>query len=284
MCRPIFMNKIIATDLDGTLLYPKDKKNIICKQNLFFLQSFIDKGGKVIIVSGRSLAYGMKVKEKINRDIAIISFNGGALYQNNKIVFNEAIPNIEIKDMVEDLFKNYKIIALALFCDDGIYLKGVFGTRLTKLILKIYSFSQKELAEKMVSSPQEFNFALNNKSIYKVLCIFGFGSRNIKRAKEANKVLRNIYEDIECSWSNGSLEITAKNVNKAEGILKFCEINKVSKDDVYVVGDSGNDISMFKAFSENSFCMEHSQETVKKYAKYSIDTIADLSRYIYENK
>ena len=63
------MNKVIATDLDGTLLYPKDKKNIVCKPNLYFLQSFIDKGGKVIIVSGRSLAYGLRVKERINRNI-----------------------------------------------------------------------------------------------------------------------------------------------------------------------------------------------------------------------
>lgn len=284
MCVDLFMNKVIATDLDGTLLYPKDKKNIVCKPNLYFLQSFIDKGGKVIIVSGRSLAYGLRVKEKINRNISIISFNGGALYQDNKIIYSEAIPNKEIIDMSEDLFKNFKIIALALFSDDGIYIKSVFGKGMTKFVLKAYSFLQKELAEKMIYSPKLFEETLKSKPIYKVLCIFGFGSRNINRAKEANKIIRNAYEDIECSWSNGSLEITAKNVNKGEAILKYCQINNVPKEDVFVIGDSGNDISMFKAFSENSFCMAHSQESVKKYAKYTVETIADLSRYIYKNK
>ena len=48
------MGKIIATDLDGTLFYPKDKNEMIYKPNLFFLQSFIDDGGKVILISGRS--------------------------------------------------------------------------------------------------------------------------------------------------------------------------------------------------------------------------------------
>lgn len=57
------MNKIIATDLDGTLFYPKDRINIICKENLFFIQSFIDNGGKLVIVSGRSLLYGKKFKK-----------------------------------------------------------------------------------------------------------------------------------------------------------------------------------------------------------------------------
>ena len=278
------MNKVIATDLDGTLLYPKDKKNIVCKPNLYFLQSFIDRGGKVIIVSGRSLAYGLRVKEKINRDISIISFNGGALYQDNKVLFSEPIPNKEITDMSNDLFKNFKIIAMALFSTDGIYIKSIFGKGMTKFVLRAYSFLQKELAEKMIYSPKLFDETLKNKPVYKMLCIFGFGSRNINRAKEENKIIRNIYEDIECAWSNGSLEITAKNVNKAEAILKYCQINNVPKEDVFVIGDSGNDISMFKAFSENSFCMSHSQESVKKYAKYTVETIADLSRYIYKSK
>ena len=49
--------KILATDLDGTLFYPKDKKEMICKENLTFIRDFIDQGNKLVIVTGRSLAY-----------------------------------------------------------------------------------------------------------------------------------------------------------------------------------------------------------------------------------
>ena len=38
--------KILVTDLDGTLFYPKDKKAMICKENLDFVRNFIDKGNK----------------------------------------------------------------------------------------------------------------------------------------------------------------------------------------------------------------------------------------------
>ena len=47
-----------------------------------------------------------------------------------------------------------------------------------------------------------------------------------------------------------------------------------------MVGDSGNDIPMFKEFPENSFCMSRAPETIQKYAKYTIDKYEDLSRYL----
>ena len=59
------MEKIIATDLDGTLFYPKDTKEMISKPNLFFLQNFIDNGGKTILISGRSHLYCQKTVKKI---------------------------------------------------------------------------------------------------------------------------------------------------------------------------------------------------------------------------
>ena len=52
--------------------------------------------------------------------------------------------------------------------------------------------------------------------------------------------------------------------------------------EIYVVGDSGNDISLFKAYPKNSFCMGHAPDAVKKYAKYTIEKFEDLSRYIFE--
>ena len=38
------MNKVLATDLDGTLFYPKGRKRCIPKKNVKFLQDFIDDG------------------------------------------------------------------------------------------------------------------------------------------------------------------------------------------------------------------------------------------------
>ena len=46
--------KLIATDLDGTLFYPKKRIKMISKKNLRFLRDRIDKENHIVIVSGRN--------------------------------------------------------------------------------------------------------------------------------------------------------------------------------------------------------------------------------------
>lgn len=103
-----------------------------------------------------------------------------------------------------------------------------------------------------------------------------------RRAEEATKTLNNTYSNIEAAWTTLAVEITTKNVSKGASIEKYCEINNINKDDVYVIGDSGNDISMFKKFHEHSFVMKKAPESVKRFSKYVINKFEDLSRYIYE--
>ena len=48
------MIKLIATDLDGTLFYPKRRLTGMIKENKKFLKSFLNSGKDVLIASGRS--------------------------------------------------------------------------------------------------------------------------------------------------------------------------------------------------------------------------------------
>ncbi len=275
------VKKVIATDLDGTLFYPKDHKNMICPANLFFIQSFIDNGGKVIIVSGRSLAYGIKVEKRIGRDVDIVSFNGACIYQNKKVIFSKEISREEVKSIINDVLASYKCLAVAIFTDSGIYVHSKKDSKIILGLSKIYFKWQGVLAEKINFSNQKYQKVLESERIYKILIFFGItkGARN--RAMETNKIIRNTYENVESSWSGACIEITYRNINKGEAIKKYCELNHLKKEDIYVVGDSGNDITMFKEFHEHSFAMSHAPKSVKKYAKYSLDKYEDLSRYIY---
>ncbi len=276
------MNKIIATDLDGTLFYPKDRRNIICKENLFFIQSFIDNGGKLVIVSGRSLLYGKKVQKVIDRDIDIIAFNGGCIYSNNEIIDSNIVDNQEAESIINDIFNDYRVMCVTLMCEDGMYIKARDDSEFIGLLYKIYYKFQKQYAEKSFFKKKEYDYALKNKKIFKILVVFGLTPKCNKRAEEATKVLNNTYSNIEAAWTSVAVEITTKDVSKGQAIEKYCEINKLNKDDVYVVGDSGNDISMFKKFHEHSFAMKKAPASVKRFSKYVINKFEDLSRYIYE--
>lgn len=277
-----FMDKVIVTDLDGTLFYPKKKRDLIFKKNLYFLQSFIDDGGKVVIASGRSLNFGIKVSRAIGREVDLISYNGGCIYSNKEIIYNEPIAKDEIRSIIDDINLNFHPLTTMLFTNKGVFAKALNDNPILIRLVKFYFKTQKELAEVCFYKKGDFEKALDNEEVFKILIIFGTGRKAAKKARETNKIIRNSYENIEASWSGVSIEITSKDVNKGRSLNKYCELNNIDRSKVYVVGDSGNDISMFKEFYEHSFCMSHANKSVKKYAKYNLDKFEDLSRYIYE--
>ena len=276
------MTKVIATDLDGTLFYPKDKKGIIYEPNLFFIQDFIDKGGEVILITGRSFSYCKKVLDKIGRKCAVIAYNGACVYDGEKIIHRATIANEEAKSIIDDVSTTFKTKGVFLMTDKGVIIDMIYRSKLIRAIGRAYYRSQKNLAEDFYFEDKIYQDELNNGVINKINIFFGIGKKSRKRASEATTILRSAYDHVETNWSDMVIEITPKNASKSYALEKLCEIMKYDRKDVYVVGDSGNDISMFKTFPENSFCMSHSAASVKKHAKYVIDKFEDLSRYIYE--
>lgn len=274
------MIKYIATDLDGTLFYPKDKKNLVSKENLFFLQSFIDNGGKVILASGRSIEYGKKVEKAIGRECILIGYNGAILYENGETISSSCIDKDEVKEIIDDVTKIYKLPAVLIMTEKGFYIKVREGRGIFKFFYLIYNKSLGNYGEIYHTNNEEFDDAFNNQKIYKLMFFVGITPHKKKQAKELNKMIRNAFTNIESSWCNQVIEITPKNCNKGSRIREYCNLKNIKDDEIFVVGDSGNDISMFKEFPETSFCMSRAPEVIRKYAKFTISRYEDLSRYI----
>jgi Cof subfamily protein (haloacid dehalogenase superfamily) len=277
-----FMSKIIATDLDGTLFYPKDKKEMIYKPNLFFLQSFIDNGGKLVLISGRSFKYCQKVIKKIGRETAAVSYNGACVYNGKNIIFENTLNNKEAEDLIQEIADDYKNPGVFLMSDKGLFVHLRSKSKLVRQIYIWYYRSQKIYAEDLRVGEDLFYDELRNGKVYKFMLFFGLGKRKRDLASKVTKILRSSDGNFEANWSGNVVEITPKGCSKNVSLKFLLEQQGWSEKDLYVVGDSGNDISMFKEFHENSFCMGHSPRTVSKYAKYTIDKFEDLSRYIFE--
>lgn len=274
------MPKIIATDLDGTLFYPKDKVNMISAANLYFLQSFIDDGGEVILISGRSWDFCQKVIEKIGRKVSVISYNGGCVFDGEKLIKSEVIDNNVVSEIIEEVARDYHNTGVFLMSKKGLTVKLKYKSKLMKTLYRNWYRGQKALAENYIDGYDVFDEELKNGTIYKFMLFFGLGKRNRQKAGKVTSILREKYDHIEANWSENVVEITGKGVIKANSLRELCKLKGYKDEDVIVVGDSGNDISMFKEFPENSFCMNHAPESVKKYAKYTLNKFEDLCRYI----
>lgn len=278
------MSKILAIDLDGTLFYPKKRIKMIPKNNLEFLHEFIDSGNKVVLCTGRSVDYIEKVKRKINREIDAIGCNSAFIITNNKLIAEKLLDNQIISKLVDELEARFQIRCwMMISYDHSLVIAGNLNIFLKNMYKLIY-WSYGTYAERYVISNEVFRNELKHGKVYKLMMFFGLSNKRRQMACEANEYIRKNYANkIESSWADACVELTAVGVSKSNGLLSYLEYNHISHQDVYVVGDSGNDISMFNSFNEHSFCMKHSSSKVKKFAKYEIKHVADIKKYLKEN-
>ena len=276
------MKKVLATDLDGTLFYPMHKVKMINPKSLAFLRRFIDDGNKLILISGRNHLYCKKVVKKINRPVDVIGCNSSYIISNGELIKNTCFePNL-LKEILEQLKKEFRLRAVLMMADSDNYIcTKSFDSLFYTIGYHFWVWSQGAYRERFKLSNKKFYRALNEGHVYKMMLMFGIGEDGCKKASEANKVIREKYGDkVESSWSKEMIELSPFGCSKAEGLKYYLNYHKINPEDIIVVGDSGNDISMFNEFYENSFCMAQAPLSVSKYAKNIVENFWDLEKFI----
>ena len=132
---------------------------------------------------------------------------------------------------------------------------------------------------------EKFDEIINTGHAYKLMIMFGVSKKSKQRSLEANKELFKVFgNEIEASWSNEFIEISPYGCSKSNGLKLLENYLKINHNDVFVIGDSGNDISMFKEYQDNSFCMYHAPLSVSKYAKHTIKRFEKVKDYLQVDK
>lgn len=278
------MSKLIATDLDGTLFYPKHRVKMISKKSIDFLRSHIDRGGRVVIVSGRNVNYSLKVVRRIDRPVDIISCNSSAIFADGKLVKETCFDPNEMAPIMKEIEEEFHPVITLLMTSEGNYCsKKSFTSIIYRVGYRLWYMSQGVYKEPFVLDNDIYNAQLQGHHVYKIMIMIGIGKKNREKAGEINKILREKYKGkLEASWTGEFIELSPSGCSKAEGLKHYTKHLNIAHDDVYVVGDSGNDISMFLAFPEHSFCMSHASLSVSKYAKHSLKRFVDLENYLYK--
>jgi hypothetical protein len=278
------MAKILAIDLDGTLFYPKGHKTMVSKKNVKFLRRFIDEGNKVVLVSSRAKPFVDKVIEEIDRPIDSLPCTGAIIKIGGEVVSESTLNNEIATRVIHEIIDKYKPLSLLITSEKYellIYFRGKV-TWFTRLIYGTwYKMAFGIYRQPFELSNELFEEELNSGKIYGVKVVFGIRSKWDSRNKELNKKLREDYSnDIEASWVGTAIELTPIGCDKANAIKHYMSLVNADKDDIYVIGDSGNDISMFNEFHEHSFVMSHAYPSVKKYAKHEVPRVYELEKYV----
>lgn len=277
------MIKLIATDLDGTLFYPKKKIRLLVNRNKKFLSNFINQGNRVVLVSGRNYHISRRIIKKLKHNVDMIACNGSALYRDREIIEDYPMSHEDVKRMYEDNLENRNIMSWIFMTDQDnmIIVPNKMGLLLTicyriGLIFQFryrgtYRFGKRHFL-KMLKD--------NNVRIYKAMSIYGLGIKGINKATSCIPEMQEKYGNtFEVIQSHSSLEIMNKNINKASCLLKYIKTLGIEKEEVAVIGDSGNDVPLFEAFP-NSFVMAQAQKEVMEKANTVIKGVYELEKYV----
>ena len=280
------MKKLIATDLDGTLFYPKKRIRLISNKTRKFIRGFIDEGNHFVVVSGRNIGPCSRVFTKLERQGTAIGCNGSFIIHEGQLIYSKTFEPDILHRVIKYCEENFETKGFYVMADtDEFVQRNKFKSLIYRFMNALWYFYQGALRNPFVISEKRFNEIIDTGHAYKLMIMFGISKKSKKRSQEANKELfKQFGNEIEASWSNEFIEISPYGCSKSNG-LKFMEnYLKINHDDVFVVGDSGNDISMFKEYQEHSFCMSHAPLSVSKYAKHIVKRFENINDYLNEDK
>ncbi len=280
------MRKVLAVDLDGTLLYPYSFRHKVSRKNVKFLQHWIDAGNRLVLVSSRDQKFLRSLEDEIQRPFDVIAGIGAHIEIDGKVVKHVSIDNEALKRTIEFLDKEYHPLAYLLTTTEHplIIRNNSITSRALSWVYWFRWILQGKAREKYIINNKMFDSEVENGDIMKVMTFFGYGKSKKKTTKEINKVIREKCPDIESSWTRIVNEITPAGCSKGASVDYYCKYLKINPSDVYVVGDSGNDITMFNLYHENSYVMSKAYPSVKKYAKHVIRRVYKLDKLLLKEE
>lgn len=247
------MYKMVAIDMDGTLLRPD---HTISERTKKTIQKAKDKGIKIVLASGRpleGLKKYLKELDLISEEDYVLGFNG-ALVQNTKT--KKIIKRNVLKG--NDLAYLYSISKKL-----GVNIHAFTQEGCITPVMNKYSELEGTMNEIPVTVT-EFNNIKKEEDIIKVMMV--------DEPEILDKAIENLPSDVYEKYTVVKsapyfLEFLNKDANKGEGVKALANHLNISPKEIICIGDAGNDVHMIE-FAGLGVAMGNAFEEVKEIADY----------------
>ncbi|MBE6046915.1 MAG: HAD family phosphatase [Clostridium sp.] len=270
------MIKIIASDMDGTLL---NKKHKISDENLKAIKEAQDKGIHFAIATGRDYLDVKPVLEEYNLRCECIVSNGAEYRDCDGNIIETVNIDKKILRQIFNIMNKFGIKA-QVFTSDGIYTPNTKEDALKGFAQMIQNFYKIESFEQCLESAKNdprfgrLKYISECEDFYEgtieVRKIFAF-HKSVETINKARVEIEKIDGLAVSSSFVDNIEITNKDAQKGIILAKVADKMEIKKEEVMIMGDSFNDYSMFTEFTE-TVAMENAIPEIKKIAKYITDT------------
>lgn len=247
------MIKLVATDIDGTILIPegnftqgvKDCVKKLCK-----------KGIKVALVTGRMNAAAKLIAQDLGLDTPVVSYQGGLVTHNDEILYERYLT----KDQTERILSWAKKenIHINLYNNDILYSE--------KDCYEVQRYCNNLHTHFEIKSFGE----IKKNKINKLLAI---NYSEPEKIDKYEKELPLIFPDLYIVKSTPHfLEFSNKEASKSCAVRFLQKHWGLKQEEILTIGDQNNDIELLKA-GGIKVAMGNATEELKKQADYITDTV-----------
>lgn len=267
------MIKVIATDLDGTLL---DTDHRINHRTAETVRRACAAGIRFMLATGRNFDGAMRALEGEELVCDYIVSSGAEVRNSKKEILSSEFMKLEDCRKVYEILKRYSA-SFVFCCNDGDYCIGNEEDVERNTLEHLYTFNQNIPLEKIKESETYLDLKKRTKAAPTFDALVSMGAKPTKVFVYSNDVemlgklkgeLAKLPELAVSSSFYNNLEITDVEAQKGPVLKRYIEALGYTMEEVMVFGDSLNDYSMLSMDFGATIAMENADPEVKAVAKY----------------
>ncbi|ETI88315.1 MAG: Hydrolase [Clostridium butyricum DORA_1] len=270
------MIKLIASDMDGTLL---NSKHEIAEESVAAIRNAENSGIIFAISTGREYDNVEPFLKKHNIRCQCVLMNGAEYRDEDGNIVEVINIDIEIASKIIEILNKNKVSA-RIFTDKGVYTSDTKEEALKEMTYRTMSFNPDMTIEEAIEEAKKQPYFIQLKYIDDIKEFLESGieirkfvafHRDVELINEMKSQIGKLTGIAVSSSFIDNIEVTHMTAQKGIILAKVAQKMGIDKSEVMVLGDSFNDYSMFEVFEE-CVAMENAVPEIKKIAKYITDT------------
>ena len=248
--------KIIATDMDGTLLDPRGQLDLPRLEKI--LDKLDHRGVRFVIATGNEVHRMRQLLGHLAERVVLVVANGARIFENNELLQAQTWDDAMV-DRALDHFKGRE-------CQDQFVVTGMNGGFVKEgtVFTELDKFMTPEMIEKLY---QRMNFVNEFDSnlfggVLKMSMVVG-EERSDSVLQEINDLFDGHVRAVSSGY--GCIDILQDGIHKAWGLVELLKRWNLKPEQIMAFGDSENDIEMLE-LAGISYAMENAEEAVKRVA------------------
>ena len=248
--------KLIATDMDGTLLDPKGQVDLPRLEKI--LDQLEERGIRFVIATGNEIHRVKQLLGHLTERVVLIVANGARIFEGNQLLQAQTWDD----DMVNRALEFFK----GRECQDQFVVTSMNGGFVKEgtVFTELENFMTPEMIELFY---QRMNFVEELEShlfggVLKMSLVVG-EERSDSVLEEINQLFNGHVQAVSSGY--GCIDILQTGIHKAWGLQELLKRWDIKAEEIMAFGDSENDVEMLQ-LAGISYAMENADDKAKAVA------------------